>query len=350
MARAPRIEEPTFVDEMSTIDLMNTLNWYHQNKEYKDGVNYIQDYAKKNKIPGRINTKKSILTLAWVCRLVANGNNVGPKGLNFMKNEIKNVMEIEDTTPVVKVDTGPVITIQDRIREKVSECIGELEGQIDELVTSGFKTDVSPYGVMHTLDIKGIHANRVVEFFKKKRQQFDEAMNTTDKDLKEGYSNFNKTQLKKLVAYCDQVIVDGAKISGAAVKNRKPRKRKMKSSTELVAKIKYCQKFDDLKLVSVAPKEIIGAMQLWVYNTKTRKLGCYQAEDAGGFSVKGTSLLNYNKDKSIQKTLRKPEITTAEVLTAGKITLKKLLDNIKAVDSPLSGRINEDIILMKVTK
>jgi hypothetical protein len=271
--------------------------------------------------------------------------------VDYIKKEIADVMQEEVEEPEVKVETGPVITIQDRIREKVSECVGELEGQIDELVITAFKANVSPYAIMHTLDIKGIHANRVIDAFKIKRQEFDVVMNTDDKEVKEGYSNFKKTELKKLVAYCDQVIMDGLKIAGAATKSRKPRKRKEKTPDQLVEKMKLCVEFAELNLKSVKPREIIGAMALWVYNTKTRKLGCYHAEDAGGFSVKGTSLTNFNETKSVQKKLRKPEVTLPEVLNGGKVYLRSAMENIRAVESALTGRINEDTILVRaITK
>jgi hypothetical protein len=318
--------------------------------ENKDAQRYIQEYAKKHNIEGKLNTKKSYLTLAWLCRMQMNGNDID-HGVNYIKKEIEDVMQEEVEEPEVKVETGPVITIQDRIREKVSECVGELEGQIDELVTTAFKANVSPYAIMHTLDIKGVHANRVIDAFKIKRQEFDGVMNTDDKEMKEGYSNFKKTELKKLVAYCDQVIMDGLKITGAATKSRKPRKRKEKTPDQLVANMKLCTEFAELNLKSVKPREIIGAMALWVYNTKTRKLGCYHAEDAGGFSVKGTSLTNFNETKSVQKKLRKPEVTLPEVLNGGKVYLRSAMDNIRAVESALTGRINGDTILVRaITK
>ncbi len=309
---------------------------------------YRREWIKHN-IEGKLNTKKSYLTLAWLCRMQMNGNDID-HGVDYIKKEIEDVMQEEVEEPEVKVETGPVITIQDRIREKVSECVGELEGQIDELVESAFKANVSPYAIMHTLDIKGVHANRVIDAFKIKRQEFDEVMNTDDKELKEGYSNFKKIELKKLVAYCDQVIMDGLKIAGAATKSRKPRKRKEKTPDQLVAKMKLCVEFAELNLKSVKPREIIGAMALWVYNTKTRKLGCYHAEDAGGFSVKGTSLTNFNETKSVQKKLRKPETTLPEVLNGGKVYLRNAMDNIRAVESALTGRINDDTILVRCIK
>ena len=245
---------------------------------------------------------------------------------------------------------GNVISIQDRIREKSQECIGELEGQLDDYIASDYKIDASPYGIMHTMNIKSVHVSRIVDVFKRRRIEFDAVLNTDDKELKEAYSNFTKPQLKKMIAYFDQVILDCQKVSGESTKSRKPRKRKEKSPDQLVSKVKVCVEFKELNLKSVDTKQIIGATQLWVYNTKTRKLGVYHAEDAGGFQVKGTSLTNFSETKSIQKKLRKPEVSLPEVLQAGKVTLRNYLDGIRAVEGVLNGRLNADTILLRVMK
>ena len=103
------------------------------------------------------------------------------------------------------------------------------------------------------------------------------------------------------------------------------------------------------KAVSINPVDIIGAQVLWVYNTKTRKLGKYVAEDMGGaLNIKGTTITGYNESKSVSKTLRKPEAQIKEFLSAGKIDLRKYLENIKATEVKLNGRINADTILLKV--
>jgi hypothetical protein len=346
MAKPARIridDEPRFSEPMTKLDLMHTLNWYHQNKESRDALNYINLYTKKNKIQGKIDTSNGILTVGWLCRLVLNGNDIGDKGRAYIK---KNLFFIDDTpAPVVVVDKGP--SIQDRLNEKISEIAGDLEGAIDEVVTSKFNTMPSPFAIMQDR-AKGMHANKLVDIFKKRRSEFDDVLNTKDADVREGYSNFTKPQLKKLVAYCDTIITDAMKIAGEAKINRKPRKRKAKTPDQLVSKVQYCEKFDDLKLVSIKPKDIIGAMQLWVFNTKTRKLGVYHADDAGGFSVKGTTITNYTESKSISKTVRKPDQTLPELLKAGKIALRNVLAGIATKESLLNGRINSDIVLLRV--
>jgi hypothetical protein len=146
------------------------------------------------------------------------------------------------------------------------------------------------------------------------------------------------------------VILDCGKIAGEAVKSRKPRKRKTKTPEQLVAKIKVMDEHKELKLKSVPAKDIIGAMQLWVFNTKNRKLGCYHAIDADGLSVKGSSIINFNESKSVQKTLRKPEATLPEIMKGGKVYLRNALEGIRAVESSLTGRLNADIILVRVVK
>jgi len=180
--------------------------------------------------------------------------------------------------------------------------------------------------------------------------EYDEVLTTTDADIKEAYSNFTKIQLKKLVAYCDQVIVDSMKLAGEAVKSRKPRKRKAKSAEQIVGKMNYAKDFAELKLASVDPKTIIGASSLWVYNTKTRKLGVYHALDAAGLNIKGSTIQNFAESKSVCKTLRKPEVTLPELLKAGKVALRNILTDIRAAEKVLTGRINTDTILLRVTK
>jgi hypothetical protein len=260
------------------------------------------------------------------------------------------ISKLKQSTPVVKSTTTNVVSIQDHIKRKASDCIGELEGQIDELITSEFKSNVSPYATMTGMEIKGAHTKFVIEYFKTRRTEYDDVLTTTDADVKEAYSNFTKAQLKKLIAYCDQVIVDGMKLAGEAVKTRKPRKRKAKSADQLVAKMNYAKDFAELKLVSIDPKTIIGASSLWVYNTKTRKLGVYHALDAIGLGIKGSTIQNFAESKSISKTLRKPAVTLPEVLKGGKVALRNIINDIRAAETQLTGRINNDTILLRTVK
>ena len=110
------------------------------------------------------------------------------------------------------------------MKEKVSEIAGDLEGAIDDYILSNFAKIPSPYGVMHGR-VKGKHAKMLVPIFEKRRDEFQEVLDTEDKDLKEGYSNFSRVELKKLVSFCNLIIEDAMKL-GNESKKVKVKKRK----------------------------------------------------------------------------------------------------------------------------
>jgi len=341
-------KEPKFSGELSQTQLTQALSWYAQNRDNKDATKYAVEYFKKKlKIQAPDAIKSQVSTFGFICRIVSLGGVLNDSNAKWFN---ETVQKLQEQTPVVKQATAAVVSIQDHIRKKASDCIGELEGQIDEMIISEFKANVSPYATMTSMDAKGAHTKFIIEHFKTRRVEYDTVLTTTDADLKEAYSNFTKTQLKKLVAYCDQVIVDGMKLAGEAIKTRKPRKRKVKSADQLISKLNYAKDFAELKLTSVDPKTIIGASQLWVYNTKTRKLGVYNAADASGLNIKGSTIQNFAESKSVSKTLRKPAVTLPEVLKAGKVALRNVLTDIRAAESVLTGRINNDTILLRVPK
>ena len=64
--------------------------------------------------------------------------------------------------------------------------------------------------------------------------------------------------------------------------------------------------------------------------------------------VKGTTITGFSESKSIQKTVRKPEEKLKEFKAAGKVALRKFLDEINATDARMNGRLNEETILLKV--
>jgi hypothetical protein len=146
-------------------------------------------------------------------------------------------------------------------------------------------------------------------------------------------------------------VIDSAKAT------RKPRKPKVKSSAKLVEKLKFCKTDDKFKLASVPAEQIVGANELWVFNVKTRKLGKYVAKnidpkgmgrEGSGLSVKGTTITQFDEALSIQKTLRKPQDQLKEFKGAGKVKLRKFLDEINTTDTKLNGRCNPDTILLKI--
>ena len=243
---------------------------------------------------------------------------------------------------------GP--SIQERIEDKAREHIGELEGVIDECIAKKIFTDINPYDWMQARQVKAVHTKFIVSFCEKRIAELQEVIAGKDEQLVEGYSKFKKTLLKQYLIFLNTVVADCSRISHVAKVTRAPRKKKPKTTEKILATFQYKKEDKDFKVASINPTDIIGASQLWVFNTKTRKLGCYFSSDSSGLSVKGTTLTNFEESKSIQKTVRKPETVLPGVISSGKVALRKTLTDINAVEQPMTGRINADTILLRVIK
>ena len=105
------------------------------------------------------------------------------------------------------------------------------------------------------------------------------------------------------------------------------------------------KEFAELNLKSVSPMDIIGSSELWVYNTKYRKLSVYK----GDLTVKGTSIIGYEISGTDSKSLRKPE-EFFKATEIGKRSLGTAFKSLTTKTSTPNGRINDDCVLIGVFK
>lgn len=248
--------------------------------------------------------------------------------------------------------TQKVVNIQQRMWEQLIDLCGNWDQTLD-LVVSGETTVASfePYRDMQTYRegmVKPAHAKMIRE-----KYQFDHAEATLvvawqDADIKEAYSFMNAKQRKAYLEFFDKIITACDTYINTGKAQRKTRKPKAVKKEKLVEKIKYQVNDNELGVASVNPIDIIDCKELWVFNTKTRKLGVYVAEELSpGLGVKGTSITNFVESRSLQKTLRKPKEQLANFKGTSKTKYSKAFDEIKSTETKLTGRINDQTILLK---
>ena len=246
----------------------------------------------------------------------------------------------------------PVVNIQERVKEATFKMTDEIEDAIEVWMETPDKFDPKQFKVINLLkgkEAKPAHARIIREYYSSGMNELIAVVEGKDDELKEGYSHRNKKQLNNLLAFYKEIDSACTMLMEEAKVTRKPRAKKAVPKDKLVEKLKYLKSFEPLKLVSINPVDIIDSKELWIYNSKTRKLGKYVADEmTGPLSIKGTSIIGYDEHKSVQKTIRKPEEKLKEFKSAGKIALRKFLDDINATDTKMNGRINEDIVLLKI--
>lgn len=340
---APVDKEPVWSAKTAPgrIDIIKALNWYNVERDEKDAAKILKTSPA---------IARDFLTLAWATRMQERGYVLPkPESATFAERKLEFLVRTNKPVVVETKDKGNVISIQERVKAKTEEIIGEMQGLIDEFGVRGDSTKLNAYKWMTDNNVKPIHANRIAEFFREQSKEIFEAAEGKDKELKEGYSHLTKSRLLNLLHAHANIIKDALKLAANASTARKPRKKKPVSFEKMVSKVKYKIKDDSLKLQSVDPVKIVGALQLWVYNTKTRKLGVYNAVDSDGLKMKGTTILNYVESTSISKTLRKPDKILPIVTDGGKIQLRKVLDGVNSKPVKLNGRINKDTLLLRVS-
>ena len=269
-------------------------------------------------------------------------------------------------------------SIQDRIAERVREIVVPIEDWLERLITMPDRFNPETFELIEHFKkekVGGVHARKIMEMYETQYKEYKDLLELRKKNLKfsdideEGEGDSEERQL--LESYEDvsnEVIEKGIKAHDNIFKacdymidmanaNRKPRKKKPISKDKLVSKLQYSKEDTKYNLKSIDPKDIITAEQLWVFNTKTRKLGIYVASvldprglnrEGTGLSVKGTSVQGFDPEKSVQKTLRKPEEQLSEFMKCGPVKSKTFFSEIKSMEIALTGRINPDTILLKV--
>jgi hypothetical protein len=275
----------------------------------------------------------------------------------WLRNEIvkviaegKNDIDIEAVAEVKS--SAPIVSIQDRVRESAYKMTEEIEDAIESFQTDPEAFDPKAFKMLNLLkgkEVKAAHARIIKGFYSRDLAELEElASGNGDEQLKEGYSHRSKKQIKNMIVFYQEIMSACDMLAQEAKVNRAPRKTKAVPKEKLIAKLKYMKSNEPLKLVSINPTDIIGAGELWIFNTKTRKLGKYVAMEFNTLGVKGTTITNFDEFKSVQKTIRKPEEKLKEFKAAGKVQLRKFLDDINATDTKMNGRINEETILLRV--
>jgi len=339
--------------------LSQAFSWYNYFYGKKDAremiVNYLEAHGRKNDV----RTLKQIpdssirLTTGWLCRMSQVGLELTDPEQIKLDNLLKDILESKQDEVTVETavdDAVPRITIQDRLREKVSECAGELDGLFDEFVTSGAKltADYKPVVLLRSMNIAPQMVNDIKQIWTRKLEEFDTAVAGKDADLVQGYSFLSKVQLRNCVKFCELVISDcGAYVQIKKVE-RKPRAVRAVPPEKRAAKFKHIVEFAELKLKGLPAASLVDKAEAWLYDTKKRKLIHLVADShTQAFTVKSNSIIGYSTVESQQKTVRKPADVLKALGAAGKPAARKIYKDLTTTETAFNGRGTESLVILK---
>ena len=270
----------------------------------------------------------------------------------------KNVVEEQQEKKAV---AKPKISIQERMLLQITDLCGEWDDLLDQFIEKEKfelkkfdpEKDMKGYGGGV---IKPAHAKMVKEQYEGIYAEAQENLAGTCEQLKEAYSFMDKkmkkdyvTFFEKINAACDAIILTGKA-------NRKQRKPRARSKESIIKKMKFQVSDGTLGIASISPTDVVYANELWVYNTKTRKVGVYHATNkdprglgrpGAGLMVKGTTIQEFDAETSVQKTLRKPAEQINNWTGNAKTKFAKTFEEVKTTPTKLNGRMNDTTIILK---
>ena len=329
-------------------------NYFYGKKDARDMiVNYLETHGRKDdvKLLRGVSDSAIRLTTGWLCRMSMVGLELTAQEQAKLELLLKEILaekqEVQEETTEPEV---PRVTIQDRLREKVSECAGELEGLFDEFLTSGAKmsADYKPIMTIRGMNVAPQMVNVLSGIWQKKQAEFETVIAGKDPQLVEAYGFLTKIQLRNAVKFCETVVNDcGAYVQIKKVE-RKPRKTRVVPPEKKAAKFKHALEFAELKLKGLPAASLVDKAEAWLYDTKKRKLIHVVADEyAKVFTVKSNSIIGFSTAETQQKTVRKPADVLKALGAAGKPAARKIYKDLTTTETPFNGRGTENLMILK---
>jgi hypothetical protein len=351
-------------------ELRKSLSYYNYFYSIKDLKKYLVAWLNNNQgtlhdftaqdIANYARTRDSAtpFTACALVRAHSQGMPLLPRHLEYLRHAVSKAMQLgmasteDETAADAKTPAKPTtvpMTIQQRMQELVVQHQTYFEELADSVMFGGKSIDPKAYEYLAAKNVPQAMLNKILQVFEQQQNELLSAQQGQCEQLTEAYAHVKAADHRRMQQFYGK-LRDGftqyqqlKRATKRAAVRRPPQKEKV------VSKLKYLKTDGALKLVSINPVDIMGAQVLWVYNVKSRKIGKYVADShAGTLGIKGTTIVGYDEVKSVQKTLRKPDVQLKEFMSASKVELRKWLDNIKSTDIRLSGRINQDTVLLKV--
>ena len=253
--------------------LSKAFSWYNYFYGKKDAremiVNYLELHGRKSDVRLLRGVPDSgiRLTTGWLCRMSMVGLELTESEQSKLQALLKELLETKQVEVVAEVEeVVPRITIQDRLREKVSECAGELEALFDDFIASGAKmsADYKPIMTIRGMNVAPQMVNNIADIWKKKQTEFEEVAKGKDPQLVEAYSHLTKIQMRNVLKFCETVITDCGTYVQIKKVERKPRKVKAVPPEKRAAKFKHVLEFAELKLKGLPAASLVDKAEAWL--------------------------------------------------------------------------------------
>jgi uncharacterized protein YjgD (DUF1641 family) len=343
--------EPEFEGTATHSQVASAYSWYNSYRDPIQLKKYFMEYAKKNydkKTCSLLNKAKDneFLSLGPLARMISRGLEIQQTSVEFIETRVKNLCEKyrEIIEEKAEKPNNPM-TVQDYIREKNQETIGEIENILDEGFVNEYKFTFKPMAFYKANETKAPALNAIIKYYSKLKDELDETIAGEDEQLNEAYKELKKLELKRYIDIITSIIRDAQERITQLSTTKKTRKKKEITPEQQVKTLTWKEEGSE-----ISPTKIIGAKTLVVYVENIKRLCVFYADSIHGLGVKGSTIINFDKNKSVGFTLRKPEEILPTIPNIGTRAINNIIKDITTKKDVLTGRINKNTTLLAFIK
>lgn len=334
--------------------LKDALYYVHYEISSKDLKTETLRYIKRNRI--NINLEKIseldpfyFSSIGKLCYIVNKGAEISDEW--SMKITTK-LIELESKTPDILESKKDIeekqetITINKKIKNlenqniAVDQVCDALERWVFEFINNNKNYP------LENKDIKGLLISNKIskEMAKEVSKNFSHDYTSIclaingDEYSKESYDGITLSSLKKIKTFYESLFSICDKVDNIGKKELSP--------IQKVKNVKYLNSDSDINLDSVHPKNIIGSSIVWVYNTKTRKLGRFIAKEGHKLDIENSLIVNYDDKLSTEKMILKKVI----IKEYNADNIVKLFDGTKTIDVKLKPKLTPYHLILYITR
>lgn len=355
--------EPIWVDgyepEDYNFEYAKALNWYSYVVESKDCRAFLADWFKGDK--EKLKTLSSIPD-KLIPRTYANTARIAMRGFPINEDHKERIWSRVQEISNARIKLEDDLTEQQVVRSTkklpvvtnfiVSDVGDEIENLIIGEDVKNIAQILMPYRMAdkHYLDCIAKIEPMLAEFAElvEVRRLPKGKLDDNQLQLLENYEHLSGMKIVKEIVKLLESYISDLRKSYVSKQSVKIRKKKPKDKAKLIRNLKYLKEDTDLDLASVDPTTLLNCSEVWVFDTKTRKLTRYFSPVSGAITVKGASLTGYNDSMSSSKLIRKPETQIKEFMNLKKNDLTKWYSAVKSKSGPVRARLTPTTIILKV--
>lgn len=346
-------EEPTYEEELIDGQYANSLNWYNYMCDTSDAREYMTEYLieyNRNQDAeklGALHDNWVPLTACWTARMVNLGYMLPTDPFEFIDKKLDESFRYlpdpeKDAKKVKKTSSI------DKDKAKLSEAIGEIERLVD--VDPNFRL----FDWLVSNDVPKAFVSSIVERYIGWLDELCEMTDCDDLQLIEAYGHMTDEEVLARIDFFNTLIEDGETYAGAKSERKKkvPEVKKSKPLTpeKVIKNLKFKREDLETGVKSIDPKRILGAGELYIFNTKYNTITYFKAMTATGLTVVGGSISGFDESVSkTKKTGRKTVDYVKQIVDQGKVPARKAFEDIDgSVQKDIQHRVGEHTALLKV--